>query len=902
MVMRQTIPLDPSAILDDVAPVTQAFSDVAAAGISEVAGRRDHRHGMPAPLASFAGPALVLGTANTEGVATTAVRSDATIAAFDTTAPTTSAVGDAAAVGSAAFAARRDHTHGREAFAAPTIALGSAAGAGVATTPIRSDATIAAFDTTAPAAVDGSAAAVGTAAFAARRDHVHLLGPTITNALTLSAAGTALTVNNNATISGTLAVNALVTVTSADDLTNGNLSLIPTGGDRSAIILFNRSTGAGATSRRWFIGTNTATGGSVAFYHSSTSTDAPTTTLGMLIDASNVVKISDSASRATTEGTNHLDIFDGTAPVGTLTNGFSLYSVAGVPRLMQSGGFSYAFPAITANDTLAALGLAQTFSGAITLSAGGTALTVTNNATITGTATVGTLAATTINGAAMSGTFTGTHTYSGAVTFSAAGTGLTVNNNAVINGNMAVAGAVIQDIIGLRIGGTAIAGNNSMYGIAIDATFTVAANIAEITAMNLGALAIATTGSNFNVTDVYGLRVPAYTKTGGGTLSALHSIYIPVQTIGTNNSAITIVTGWTAPAAAIDLVKVVAVDIAAGDARLAIQAEAGSPIYLGNDTLRFAATTGILGIGATTVLSATSTLVTLPVAITLSAAGTALTVTNNVTFSSSLTIGAVLTLNGGGAGIEILNAVGTGMVSISLRTNSGAQRTDIGIEQAAGGGLFVGSSAYAAVFGSAGSANCEFAANNTIRMVVYSAGGVNVLNALSVGFTGAPTGSGINIGAASTNNSFWTATQGAASTTMYIGNASINVTSDVRVKSNISAYTGDALGLFRQMNVVEFDMHDAYRPFGGVYDGRYVGLTAQALYQTVPWAVNTQGGKDCWECRAGLACGEHLPWQVKYDLMAGLYVKGFQQVDSRLEYLEQENKALRQELLALRGK
>ena len=119
-------------------------------------------------------PALVFATSNAAGVAATFLRTDDQIAAFDANVPTTSAVGDAAGVGTAAFAARRDHTHGREAFATPAIVLGTAAAAGVATTLIRSDATIVAFDATAPVTqAFGDAAAPGTAAFAARRDHTH---------------------------------------------------------------------------------------------------------------------------------------------------------------------------------------------------------------------------------------------------------------------------------------------------------------------------------------------------------------------------------------------------------------------------------------------------------------------------------------------------------------------------------------------------------------------------------------------------------------------------------------------------------------------------------------------------------------------------------------------------------
>jgi hypothetical protein len=57
-------------------------------------------------------PALTLSTSNSGGAASTGVRTDATIAAFDTTVPVTQAYGDAAATGSAGVAARRDHKHG----------------------------------------------------------------------------------------------------------------------------------------------------------------------------------------------------------------------------------------------------------------------------------------------------------------------------------------------------------------------------------------------------------------------------------------------------------------------------------------------------------------------------------------------------------------------------------------------------------------------------------------------------------------------------------------------------------------------------------------------------------------------------------------------------------------------
>lgn len=60
---------------------------------------------------TYGTPAIVLGTAAAAGSIDEAIRRDSTIIAFDATAPTTQAFGDAAATGAAAIAARRDHKH-----------------------------------------------------------------------------------------------------------------------------------------------------------------------------------------------------------------------------------------------------------------------------------------------------------------------------------------------------------------------------------------------------------------------------------------------------------------------------------------------------------------------------------------------------------------------------------------------------------------------------------------------------------------------------------------------------------------------------------------------------------------------------------------------------------------------
>ena len=50
------------------------------------------------------------------------------------------------------------------------------------------------------------------------------------------------------------------------------------------------------------------------------------------------LKLGGTADRATTKGTHHFDIFDGTAPVGTLANGISLYSSSGEAYVMDAAG------------------------------------------------------------------------------------------------------------------------------------------------------------------------------------------------------------------------------------------------------------------------------------------------------------------------------------------------------------------------------------------------------------------------------------------------------------------------------------------------------------------------------------------------------------------------------------
>lgn len=189
-------------------------------------------------LPGGATPALTFSTSNSAGVATGYIASDATLAIFDATVPDTIQPDDAAAAGIAAFAARRDHTHGIVAAIAVDVGTANSEGAstsfsradhvhdhvsglgtdlhhaqahgggdhdfgpgtpaltfsttnavGVATGYIATDATLAIFDATVPNTIQpDDTASAGVVAFAARRDHEH--------AIVAAAPGTNLSVGS----------------------------------------------------------------------------------------------------------------------------------------------------------------------------------------------------------------------------------------------------------------------------------------------------------------------------------------------------------------------------------------------------------------------------------------------------------------------------------------------------------------------------------------------------------------------------------------------------------------------------------------------------------------------------------------------------------------------------------
>lgn len=105
-------------------------------------------------------------------------------------------------------------------------------------------------------------------------------------------------------------------------------------------VIINGSTGItnvdGSAAAPASTGTDTDTG--VFFPAANTLAFSTGGTEDARFDSSGNLLVGGTAARGTTVGTKHIDLFDGTAPAGTLTNGISLYSSSGDLNFMTAAG------------------------------------------------------------------------------------------------------------------------------------------------------------------------------------------------------------------------------------------------------------------------------------------------------------------------------------------------------------------------------------------------------------------------------------------------------------------------------------------------------------------------------------------------------------------------------------
>jgi hypothetical protein len=169
----------------------------------------------------------------------------------------------------------------------------------------------------------------------------------------VSGASTVLARFNNSAASGASA-GAFLTAISDDGaaLVSGDrLGGFALGGASDASSTIGLSVAiVGFAAENWS-GTNA---GAYMDFQTTPIGTASRASVGRFTDVGNL-KIAGTANRGTTEGTAQLAIFNGTAPAGTLTNGFSFYSASGEAFAMNSAGtttrLTYAAPSTVGTGT-----------------------------------------------------------------------------------------------------------------------------------------------------------------------------------------------------------------------------------------------------------------------------------------------------------------------------------------------------------------------------------------------------------------------------------------------------------------------------------------------------------------------------------------------------------------------
>lgn len=190
-----------------------------------------------------------------------------------------------------------------------------------------------------------------------------------------------------------------------------------------------------------------------------------------------------------------------------------------------------------------------------------------------------------------------------------------------------------------------------------------------------------------------------------------------------------------------------------------------------------------------------------------------------------------------------------------------------GVESSAGGSIITGAAAYASVI-SGGSLYISANSGAGFQFALTSSGAFS--------YNGINPSSG---GASSAN--IFSASAGGSTTTLYIGNQSINTTSDVRLKTNIRDTERDALVIVNALRVVDHGWNDPSDQCENNRNsrGEWMGLIAQEAVAHVPWLVNKPLADEDEEGRPNY-------WNMDFGYGVPLLVKAMQQLSARVVALE----------------
>ena len=159
---------------------------------------------------------------------------------------------------------------------------------------------------------------------------------------------------------------------------------------------------------------------------------------------------------------------------------------------------------------------------------------------------------------------------------------------------------------------------------------------------------------------------------------------------------------------------------------------------------------------------------------------------------------------------------------------------------------------------------------------------------------------GVYIGSYAGESLLREVSQGSGSNPIYIGNQQIQVSSDIRLKTDINDTEIEATERLKEVRVVDFAWDD---PSDEAFNnknarGRWTGVIAQELVDVFPFAVNAPRSP---KTGGAIDHDSEQRWNVNQDQLVPVLIKGFQEQQARIEALEATNASLEARLTALEG-
>ena len=184
----------------------------------------------------------------------------------------------------------------------------------------------------------------------------------------------------------------------------------------------------------------------------------------------------------------------------------------------------------------------------------------------------------------------------------------------------------------------------------------------------------------------------------------------------------------------------------------------------------------------------------------------------------------------------------------------------------------------------------QFYVNATEKMRLYSHGGLSVGATHNNGFAGSILAdTGFYIGEYNGDKLMSDGSQGGGSSTIYIGNAAIQVSSDQRIKTDIVNTTLDATTKLKQVRVVDFKWNDPTdkAEVNRNSRGTWTGCLAQEMVNIFPYTVNAPRKED-----NSVDTESERTWGLEYQHLVPALIKGFQEQQAKIEALEAKVAAL----------